>query len=214
MRCTAVIGITLQPEAELLLCVQDGAPLTPNNRELMQAQNTSAAEPSQPSTPSPAMLPSLPEAKVTVVTTAAELLDASTATAQDIEIRAHLDLRSLVRVQNPALPPTALRLAIINAISPMRSMRVCHPLQRHCCLLHRAKCLAMVWQSTYWQGISPGVTQLICATGRQNMAYYTDACAVVVTLHRSGWLQPFDIRAEASLLNLAREPLSSQLELP
>lgn len=178
-----VNGITLQPEPELPVCVQDGAPLIPNNRELMQAQNTSAAAPGQPATPSPATLPSLPDATVNVVTTADELLAASTATAQDIEIRAHLDLRSLVRVQNPALPPTASRLAIINALSPMRSMRVCHPLQCHCCLLHRAKCLTMVWQSTCRHGMSPGVNAVdLC--NWMDMAHYTDACTAVVTLHR------------------------------
>ena len=72
----------------------------------------------------------IPAASITVVRTAAQLQRAALAGAQDIEIRAHLDLRSLERAANPLIEgvETAVnpkRLALLYASPPLRSIRVC-----------------------------------------------------------------------------------------
>ena len=72
----------------------------------------------------------IPAANITVVRTAGELQRAALAGAQDIEIRAHLDLRSLELAANPLFDgiETAInrkRLALLYASPPLRSIRVC-----------------------------------------------------------------------------------------
>ena len=73
----------------------------------------------------------IPAANITVVRTAAELQRAALAGVQDIEIRAHLDLRSLKRDANPAMRDEnslhSNRLALLYASPPLRSIRVCPP---------------------------------------------------------------------------------------
>ena len=71
----------------------------------------------------------MPPAQVRVVTTAAELQAASVEGAQDIEIRTHLDLSSLKRLDNPALsaiPEDEISgpQALLYTHGIMRSMRV------------------------------------------------------------------------------------------
>ena len=68
-------------------------------------------------------------ANITVVTTPGELQAASLAGAQDIEIRSHLDLRSLKLAKNPAITGNETennpkRLALLYASPPLRSIRV------------------------------------------------------------------------------------------
>lgn len=102
-------------------------------RGLLQdsTEATTATNPPTPPPPDVAVNPATP----TVVTTVAELLDAAAAAVEDIEIRAHLDLRDVRRSQNPDLPvldnpgsPT--RLALLYLRPPMRSIRVCPSLLR------------------------------------------------------------------------------------
>ena len=88
-------------------------------------------------------------ANITIVRTAQDLQRATATGAVDIEIRAHLDLRSLSRTLNPAIPGSETfqnpkRNALLYAQSPLRSIRVrCdrgtgpspepfHPCQRDC----------------------------------------------------------------------------------
>ena len=71
----------------------------------------------------------VPPAHVRVITTAAELQAASVEGAQDIEIRAHLDLSGLKRFDNPALSAipeyeTNVPQALLYTHGIMRSMRV------------------------------------------------------------------------------------------
>lgn len=87
---------------------------------------TQAAEAPAPAVPQLV----IPAANVTVVRTAAELQRAALDGARDIEIRAHLDLRSLKLAANPAIhgQETAVnrkRLALLYASPPLRSIRVC-----------------------------------------------------------------------------------------
>lgn len=83
----------------------------------------------QRATPPPPPALTAAPAPVVAVETAAELVLAAAATAQDIEIRSHLDLRSLERQDNPEFrgQPTDLvphRHALLYARKGMRSMRV------------------------------------------------------------------------------------------
>ena len=97
--------------------------------------------PASPSAPAPetaaapgALVPEsphllIPPANITIVTTAEELQEATIAGAQDIEIRSHLDLRTLKRVPTPLIdgPEThdnRKRLALLYASPPLRSIRV------------------------------------------------------------------------------------------
>lgn len=61
-----------------------------------------------------------------VVETADELQKAANETAQDIEIRAHLDLRTLVHMTNPAVAVESYKenVALLYVWKHMRSMRV------------------------------------------------------------------------------------------
>ena len=75
----------------------------------------------------------VPPADVTTVVTGEQLQAAFADVAQDIEIRAHLDMRGLTRTPNQMLESgtdyTAVtRLALLYAQPPMRSMRVRVPL--------------------------------------------------------------------------------------
>lgn len=69
-------------------------------------------------------------ANITVVNTAPELQQAMLNDAVDIEIRSHLDMRLLKRLNNPAIVgPTeddaSKKLALLYASTPLRSIRVC-----------------------------------------------------------------------------------------
>lgn len=75
----------------------------------------------------------VPRANITVVRSAAELQAAAEAKAQDIEIRAHLDLRKLRRLQNPLVTSAvAGSYALLYADPPLRSIRVRSPIHRAC----------------------------------------------------------------------------------
>ena len=86
----------------------------------------------------------VPAADVTAVITGEELQAASADEAQDIEIRAHLDMRRLTRTPNQVLEAdpgfqaaftqATTRLALLYAQPPMRSMRVRTPLSELCLL--------------------------------------------------------------------------------
>ena len=107
------------------------------------AAGASPATPAQGSSPGPGPAPPappppdvdepfIPPANVAVVTTAAELQRVNLAGALDIEIRSHLDLRNLSRVENPGLLPgeeTARNIKSIALLysspqAPARSIRV------------------------------------------------------------------------------------------
>ena len=115
---------------------------------------------SHPLSNRPAVLPrfepvSVPPAQLTVVTTAAELQAASVAGAQDIEIRAHLDLSSLRRFFNPRLPPitgdeSKGPHALLYAYGNMRSMRV-RGFRWHCLRIMLQHTCAVVWMCGYTQ---------------------------------------------------------------
>ena len=69
-------------------------------------------------------------ADILEVNTAQELQDAVFAGISDIEIRAHMDLRSLARVENPAIEgreteSNPKRLGLLYASGTLRSIRVC-----------------------------------------------------------------------------------------
>jgi len=105
--------------------LQGDAALQSASRGVLQADNPSTAQVGPPPPPPPpAMLPDLPAARVTVVKTADELRAAGTARAQDIEIQAHLDLRSLRRIVNPDAPDSEPPASLLYAREMMRSMRV------------------------------------------------------------------------------------------
>ena len=117
-------------------------------RQLLQAD---AAAPADTDDPRPRVLPAqplpegdgvtVPAADVTAVFTGEELQAASADAAQDIEIRAHLDMRRLTRTPNPVLEADPVfeletdqgttRLALLYAQPPMRSMRVRTPLLQY-----------------------------------------------------------------------------------
>ena len=68
-------------------------------------------------------------ANITVVTSAKQLQQAALAQAEDIEIRAHLDLRTLHRVVNPDIRgmealSNSKRLALLYGTRQLRSVRV------------------------------------------------------------------------------------------
>lgn len=120
--------------------MQDVPPVHLASRDLLQSNASSSAVRSPPPPPPP--LPNVPAASITVVRTAAELQAAATATAPDIEVQAHLDLRSLARLDNPDIPggstPEELTaLALLYKRAAMRSMRVrrADPLYAHACHL-------------------------------------------------------------------------------
>ena len=68
-------------------------------------------------------------ADITVVTSAEQLQNATLTQAEDIEIRAHLDLRALNLADNPDIPgeesvSNRKRLALLYATHRLRSVRV------------------------------------------------------------------------------------------
>ena len=86
-----------------------------------------AAAPGAPAPQAPHRI--IPPANITIVTTAEELQEASLAGAQDIEIRRHIDLRTLTTVPNPSIGGVEAvtnpkRLALLYASPPLRSIRV------------------------------------------------------------------------------------------
>lgn len=77
-------------------------------------------------------------ANITVVRTAEELQAATLRGATDIEIRSHVDLRSLSKGPNPAVHElkSGRYLALLYASTPLRSIRVC---PAACTSLHHRK---------------------------------------------------------------------------
>ena len=114
--------------------LQDGAPIALQSRAILQDGGLQTSNrqhghlPARPAVLRPSEAVTVPPAQVTVVTTAAELQAASEAGAQDIEIRAHLDLSDLKLWFSPGLPkvPGVDRgpHALVYAYGGMRSMRV------------------------------------------------------------------------------------------
>ena len=76
----------------------------------------------------PGAQPPAPTAPVKIVQTAETLQQAVMSGEQDIEIRAHLDLRDLSRLPNPALESsfttTPIEQSLLYITDSMRSMRV------------------------------------------------------------------------------------------
>ena len=104
----------------------DSTPTSPTPREA----NPGTQRPPPP--PPPSAHPKVAAAAVTAVTTAAELQSASIDQRQDIEIQAHLDLRSLDRLPNLVQHMEATeRELVVDALfvahRSMRSMRVRPP---------------------------------------------------------------------------------------
>ena len=78
--------------------------------------------PSPPAPPSPAV-PGNATPQVAAIYTAEQLQEAVFAGVRDIEIRAHLDLRNLPRVDTPETPTGTSQFGYI--ASETRSIRVC-----------------------------------------------------------------------------------------
>ena len=125
----------MRPEVIVSCCLQVEAPVALHGRELVQDSGSKTVYTlydnlhGRPPVLRPSDDVTVPPAHVRVVTTAAELQAASAAGAQDIEIRAHLDLSGLTRFDNPELAVSPAQAAagphaLLYAHGDMRSMRV------------------------------------------------------------------------------------------
>lgn len=132
-------------KAHLLPCMvafptqQSTSEYTMQDRRQMHSTSASCVDTFNlvpPPSPSPSSsqvrVSDLPIGTVTAVTTAEGLQNAFAASARDVEIRSHLDMRSLARLSNPDIHPAiaehnngvSAKLAMLYARPPMRSMRV------------------------------------------------------------------------------------------
>jgi len=101
-----------------------------------RSQSRGPSSVTRPATPPPSTRATQAPAEVTVVTTAEELVNATLAGAQDIEIQAHLDLRNTRRQNNTNDPTEPVpnehgvgqgSTALLASRGNMRSMRVRSP---------------------------------------------------------------------------------------
>lgn len=115
----------------------EGRRLLQNTNAMAAAEEVSpASAPQRPASTDTGPRPSshrmfIPRADITPVTTATDLQSVTLAGAQDIEVRGHVDLRGLARVNNPELRAPhdpensdSNKFALLYALSELRSFRV------------------------------------------------------------------------------------------
>lgn len=117
-------------------------------------------------------------ANITVVQTAIELQQACLTGAVDIEIRAHLDLRGLIRPPNPGVAGAGKydfgTRALLYSSSPLRSIRV-RPGIRTCLVQllavicpHACSCVCSLGHHMHWYHLWPPSMGVACDRKRTN----------------------------------------------